>query len=295
MQLNLGQKSDILGAVSPMREMGAYEALWDQQGASFKKIADLFRKYPNSLPSDHVTEDDVEEYLDKTKRLITQYGVLKFGVRVHGGGEYPEGLRDADHPVEVFYYQGWWDLIYSKSVAVVGTRNPTEDGVNRTRKLVKCLVEDGFTIVSGLAKGVDTIAHTTAISLGGNTIGVIGTPLSQSYPKENARLQDTVRNNFLLISQVPFYRYSKHGPQYNKTFFPQRNITMSAITKATVIVEAGETSGTLIQARAALKQGRKLFILDSCFKNPNITWPKKYEAMGAIRVQGYDDIRSSLV
>jgi hypothetical protein len=72
----------------------------------------------------------------------------RFGVRVHGAGEYPEKLRDAAHPVELIYYQGWWDLVNSRSVAVVGTRKPTPDGLNRTRQLVRKLVEDGFTVVS---------------------------------------------------------------------------------------------------------------------------------------------------
>ena len=80
----------------------------------------------------------------------------------------------------------------------------------------------------------------------------------------------------------------------NRIFFPERNVTMSALTEATIIVEASDTSGTLIQARAALAQGRKLFILDSCFHNSSISWPAKYEAQGAIRVRDYDDIRKHL-
>jgi len=98
----------------------------------------------------------------------------------------------------------------------------------------------------------------------------------------------------LLISQVPVCRYNEQGPTVNRTFFPERNITMSALTKATIIVEAGETSGTLTQARAALHQGRKLFILDSCFKDERLTWPRKYEERGAVRVRDYDDIERHL-
>ena len=80
----------------------------------------------------------------------------------------------------------------------------------------------------------------------------------------------------------------------NRLFFPERNVTMSALTEATIIVEAGDTSGTLIQARAALQQGRKLFILDSCFRNTSISWPRKFADKGAIRVTDYDDIRQHL-
>jgi len=155
-------------------------------------------------------------------------------------------------------------------------------------------VKDGFTVVSGLARGVDATAHTAAIQAGGKTIAVIGTPLNRSYPKENTALQEGIAQNFLLISQVPVYRYSKQDFRRNRGFFPERNKTMSALTEATVIVEAGQTSGTLIQARAALAQGRKLFILDSCFLNSALTWPHEFELKGAIRVSKYEDIRNNL-
>src|ERR1019366_5376255 len=129
---------------------------------------------------------------------------------------------------------------------------------------------------------------------GGLTIGVIGTPLSQSYPATNRVLQAQIAKDYLLISQVPVVRSSEQGPRVNRMFFPERNITMSALTEATIIIEAGETSGTLIQARAALQQGRKLFILDSCFRNKKLTWPAKFAEKGAIRVTDYDDIKQHL-
>ncbi len=278
-----------------MREMGAYEALWDQQGSSFKTIADMFRQRPEAIPSNFVSQSKIVEYSARAMAHLREAEIHRFGVRVHGAGEYPLKLRDATHPIELLYFQGWWDLVETRSVAVVGTRNPTPEGEARTRKLVKNLVEDKFTIVSGLAKGVDAIAHVTAIESGGFTISVIGTPISVFYPKENADLQKYIAENFLLISQVPICRYAKQRPNLNRIFFPERNVTMSALTEATIIVEAGETSGTLIQARAALSQGRKLFILDSCFRNPILTWPEKFEKMGAIRVREYDDIKVHLV
>ena len=284
-------------AVSPFVELGAYEALWDQDNASFKTIAARFARAPGALPSDFIERNRSAEYANAVHRKLTDAGVRQYGVRVHGAGEYPERLRDAEHPIELLYYQGWWELVNSpRSVAIVGTRNPSEDGVRRTRKLVRSLLADDFTIVSGLAKGVDAAAHTAAISEGGRPIAVLGTPISRTYPKENAALQREIATSHLLISQVPVTRYERAtNPTANRHFFPARNVTMSALTDATVIVEAGETSGTLVQARAALKQGRKLFILDSCFRNPKLTWPHTYEERGAIRVRDYDDIRQQLI
>jgi len=281
-------------AISPLKELGAYEALWDQKGASFKKIAEMHRARPGSVPSDFVPERLAFEFAERVCDLLARANVDEFGVRVHGAGEYPEGLRDAAYPIELLYFQGWWDLIATRSVAVVGTRKPSKEGVARARRLVKELVAEKFTIVSGLASGIDTVAHTTAIECGGWTIGVIGTPISEVYPKENIELQARIADEFLLISQIPVWRYSQQGPRGNRLFFPERNVTMSALTEATIIVEADETSGTLIQANAALEQGRKLFILDSCFRNSSLTWPEKLARRGAIRVAEFEDIRRHL-
>src|SRR5207248_6474481 len=112
--------------------------------------------------------------------------------------------------------------------------------------------------------------------------------------RENHDLQEEIATKFLLISQVPVLRYAAQKWFQNRTFFPERNVTMSALTEATIIVEAGETSGTLTQARAALHQGRKLFILDSCFKRKDITWPARFEEQGAIRIKSTDDIWAAL-
>jgi DNA processing protein len=276
-------------------EMGAYEHLWLQPEATVKRLAELLRSHPDALPSDLVDE---QAALDAAKRVMTEFqkrGLRDVGVRVHGAHEYPDRLRDATEPVDFLYYRGYWDLAESpRRVAVVGTRSVTPEGVNRTRRLVQLLVEHDLTIVSGLAKGVDTVAHRTAIDAGGRTIAVIGTPITEAYPRENAALQEEIALNFLLVSQVPVLRYARQDFRWNRGFFPERNKTMSALTDATVIVEASETSGTLIQARAALEQKRKLFILDNNFRNPDITWPARLEKQGAIRVREFDDILRAL-
>jgi DNA processing protein len=281
-------------SISPWLEMGAYEALWSEAKQSFKRIADRFRANPGAVPSDFIQQAVAEKMAEQVMEIFRKANILRFGVRINGAGEYPDALRMAKHPIELLYFQGWWDLINSPSVAVVGTRKPTEEGMSRVRKLVRHLVEDQFTVVSGLAAGIDTLAHRTAIDSGGRTIGVLGTPLSATYPPENQDLQQEIASKFLLVSQVPVLRYAFQNPFHNKFFFPARNVTMAALTQATVIIEAGETSGTLFQANAALHQGKFLFILDSCFQNKDLTWPKRLEDQGAIRVKDYEDIRSRL-
>lgn len=286
-------------ALSPMREMGAYEWLWSQETdnvkPSFKTVAELFSRNPGALPSDLVQEEDALSCAREVLSRFGKKGIQSFSVRLNGIGDYPVGLRDAEYPLEMLYYQGEWDLAYSpKRVAIVGTRNPSDEGIRRTRKIVNLLVNDGFTIVSGLAKGIDTVAHETAIERGGETIAVIGTPLDHAYPKENSALQQRIARDYLLVSQVPVLLYARRTWQWNRAFFPERNVTMSAMTQATIIIEAGETSGTLIQARAALAQKRKVFILESNFNKPGLTWPHRFEERGAIRVRDIEDIRAAL-
>jgi DNA processing protein len=163
-------------AVSPVIEMGAYEALW-LRDATFKKIADQFRENAGAVPSDFVPMDEAARCAARVLDIMRADGVEDFGVRVHGAGEYPQKLREARHPIELLYFRGWWNLVEAPGVAIVGTREPSSDGLSRTARLAKLLVKDGFTVVSGLAKGVDAMAHRTALEEGGRTIAIIGTPL----------------------------------------------------------------------------------------------------------------------
>jgi DNA processing protein len=280
--------------ISPWLEMGAYEYLWTNAHQTFKKIADMFRDKEDAVPSDFILRPFAEQCAKEATELLGQAQVKRFGIRVYGTGDYPEKLRDAKNPVELLYFQGWWELLRTSCVAVVGTRKPTDAGLATTEKLARSLVKDGYTVMSGLAAGIDTMAHQTAIRSAGRTVAVIGTPLSRVYPLENSDLQKQIARDYLLISQVPIIQYSRQDWRSNRSFFPQRNITMSALSAATIIVEAGETSGTLMQAAAAIQQKRKLFILDSCFQDSSLTWPKKYQGMGAFRVRDYEEIRKHL-
>lgn len=281
-------------SISPFKELGAYEALWLEAGGNFKSIAERVEKDPTALPSDFVSAGAAANCAAEALSAFKKRGVHRFGVRVHHAGDYPVKLRDAQHPVELLYYQGSWELTETRSIAIVGSRKPSEAGLERTRRIAKESVESRFTVVSGLATGIDRAAHQAAIDNKGATIAVLGTPLGVYYPKENEDLQKRIAEEFLVISQVPMLRYLRQHPPQNKFFFPARNVTMSALTEATVIVEASDTSGTLIQARAALQQKRKLFILDSCFERKDISWPAKYEAQGAIRVKKSSDIWDAL-
>ncbi|WP_256203268.1 DNA-processing protein DprA [Sphingopyxis sp. YR583] len=280
--------------ISPRLEMGAYETLWLAPNASFKTLAELFAQNPGKRPSDFTNHPDAEANASRALAKLLGGGVRNFSTRIHGTGEYPIRLRDARHPVELLYYQGAWELAETRAAAVVGTRDPSPESIKRAQRVARELAERGITVISGLARGIDTAALRSAIEAGGKVIGVIGTPLGVTYPPENRKLQERIAEEHLLISQVPLLRYAAQTPQHNRFFFPERNATMSALSEATIIVEAGETSGTLTQARAAIYQRRKLLILESCFQHPGLKWPARYEAQGAIRIRTSEDLARAL-
>lgn len=281
-------------AHSPIRELIAYETLWANKSASVKSIGELFRK-SGKLPSEIAGNRHIPELETYFADLFSNPQVgYNIGFMHRGHAMYPARLGDTQHHIEGVYYSGDLSLLSGTGIAIVGTRKPSADGVLRAKKMAKLLVGDGLTIVSGLAEGIDTAAHQAAIENGGRTIAVIGTPLHKFYPKSNSGLQQFIAQHHLLLSQVPFYHYQHIPFTQQKLFFAERNKMMSALSHATIIIEAGATSGTLIQGKAALDQGRKLFILDSCFGNTSVEWPVRFQEKGAIRVKAYDDILKNL-
>jgi len=168
------------------------------------------------------------------------------------------------------WYAGDLSLVQRKSVSIVGTRAVSPEGAARTRRLARELAHGGIVVVSGLARGVDTEALSAAIAAGGRVIAVIGTPLDKAYPPDNKRLQEKIYSEHLLVSQFP------PGRRVLRSNFPERNKVMAAISGATAIIEAGETSGTLHQAAECVRLGRWLFIAKSVLDNPAFRWPARF-------------------
>jgi DNA processing protein len=161
-------------------------------------------------------------------------------------------------------------LLQQKCVAVVGTREVSKEGAARSRRLARELAAAGVVIVSGLAKGVDTEALSAAIEAKGRVVAVIGTPVDKAYPAENARLQESIYRDHLLISQFAI------GERVYRSNFPDRNKLMAAVSDATVIIEAGDTSGTLHQASECVRLERWLLIAKSVADDPSLQWPSRF-------------------
>jgi len=191
---------------------------------------------------------------------------------------YNEHLTEAEkkHSPKQLYMAGDEKLLYHKRrVSVVGSRKATKDGLIRARIVSKALVDHDIIVVSGLAAGIDTMAHRTAMENGGRTIAVLGTPLDKAYPKRNSELLEAIKKEHLAISQFP-----EGYPSMPKNF-PIRNRTMALISDATIIIEAGEKSGTRHQGWEALRLGREVYILENVANDPMITWAKEMIDYGA--------------
>ncbi len=168
-------------------------------------------------------------------------------------------------------------------VAVVGTRHPSPEGERRARKLVKALVERHVVVVSGLAHGVDTLAHSQTIELGGRTIAVLGTPVDEVFPRQNEALQNLIAREHLLVSEFA------PGSAVSRGNFPRRNRTMALIADASLIIEAGDGGGTLSHGWEALRLGRPLFLLKSLL-GANLKWPQEMLDYGAAVLASIEDL-----
>ncbi len=180
---------------------------------------------------------------------------------------------------EKLYVKGPMQIpIPRPAVSIVGSRKATSEGLETARTIAKKLVKHGVVIVSGLAEGIDTAAHRSAIENGGKTIAVIGTPLNKVYPQQNRALQEDIVRNHLVISQFPM------GHRTSPKDFVFRNRTMAIISDATIIVEASDTSGSRHQGWEALRIGRSLFIWKSIVSNPKLSWYKEMLDYGAMKL-----------
>ena len=188
---------------------------------------------------------------------------------------YPRNLHDVfDRPPLIFIAGQWIEERDARSVAVVGSRAASEEGLRRATRLSRELVDLGFTVVSGLAQGIDSAAHIGALRAGGRTVAVMGTGLDHRYPKRNAKLADHILSDGgALLTQF----FPHQGPR--PWTFPMRNVVMSGLALATVVVEAGHTSGARMQARMALYHGRAVFLLHSLVERHE--WAREYVEEGA--------------
>ncbi len=201
---------------------------------------------------------------------------------------YPECLRETSTPPAVLFYKGDIQLLNTTSLGIVGSRRPTPYGLEVTARITEG-VAPYFTIVSGLALGIDAVAHKTALHTQHKTVGVIGTGMDTVYPTYNQVLFEEMFKKGLVISEFPL---GVPGLHYH---FPQRNRIIAGLSKGVVVIEAAEKSGALITAHAALDENRDVFAVPGPITSEKSIGPHKLIQQGAKLVMNADDILSELI
>ena len=294
-----GQRAHEIAAVTALMRSGALPveklaSIVDHLGSAVKLLTMLDeQRLPPSLGGQlslgAVAATDVERALADAETWLAS----GLDIRTVLDPAYPPLLHSIFNRPPMLFVAGAWDQRRDYSaVAVVGTRRATESGLRRARVVVKELAAAGITVISGLALGIDTAAHETALARGARTVAVLGSGLRRVYPPANRGLaQRILASGGALLSQF----FPDQPP--TRWTFPKRNVVMSGLTVATIVVEAGETSGAKMQARFALEHGRGVFLLSSLVAEHD--WARRYvrdgvESNHAVEVSSSRDILDRL-
>jgi DNA processing protein len=205
-----------------------------------------------------------------------------------GDADYPQALRWIPEPPPVLYIWGTLRPEDSLAVAVVGSRKPSPYGQLTAQRLSAELAQYGFTVVSGLARGVDSLAHQGALRAGGRTIAVLGSGINVVYPPEHRRLYEAIRAQGAVVSEFPF------DTKPDRWNFPRRNRIISGLTLGILVVEASDQSGSLHTARHALEQGREVFAVPGRIDVASSRGTNNLIKRGAKLVEGITDILEEL-
>lgn len=198
--------------------------------------------------------------------------------------EYPQSLREIPDPPPVLFVRGQILPADDRAIAVIGSRKASSYGISVCERLVRDLVDVGFTIVSGMARGVDGTAHWAALERGGRTLAVLGTGVDVIYPKANKPVFERILKQGALLSEFP------PGTEPLAKNFPRRNRIISGIALGVLVVEAAERSGTMITVRTALEQGREVFAVPGDVRSPVSRGTHRLIKEGAKLVEGIEDV-----
>jgi DNA processing protein len=205
-----------------------------------------------------------------------------------GTAEYPEMLSQVRGAPLLLFVNGDVDVLHLPSLAIVGSRNPTRGGIQNAQAFAGHLTRSGFTIVSGLAQGIDTAAHRGALEAGGKTVAFLGHGIDRVYPSQNYELAHQIAATGALVAEYPL------GAPPDKRHFPERNRLISGLTLGTLVVEAARRSGSLITARLAAEQGREVFALPGSIHSPLSRGCHELIRQGAKLVETAADIGAEL-
>lgn len=226
-----------------------------------------------------------EVVLDKIYERIQRQGIE---ILTWQDETYPRRLKEIDQPPPVLYLRGSICPEDEWAVSIVGTRRYTAYGKQVTNELASFLVQNGITIVSGMARGIDAIAHRAALEAGGRTFAVLGSGVDRIYPPEHRHLAEQIMDHGGLFSDYPL------GTPPEGSNFPPRNRIISGLSMATVVVEAGKSSGALITASFAAEQGREVFAVPGKINAPQSEGVNRLIQQGACPLLQVEDVLEAL-
>lgn len=228
------------------------------------------------------------ELMDDAEKQLVFASENSVEVMTLADNDYPKYLKEIYAPPPLFFFKGKRSVFKEQAIGIVGTRNPTTYGKSATASITKGLVENKLTVVSGLARGIDTVAHETCVNLNGSTIAVLGSGIDIIYPKQNEKLAEKICEKGALVSEFPM----KTSPEsFN---FPRRNRIISGLCAGVIVIEAGLKSGSLITAHYALQQGRDVFAVPGPINSPMSTGTFNLIRDGAIPARSGSEIAESL-
>jgi DNA processing protein len=245
-----------------------------------RKLPDFGQKLIDALKSKvdwELAERQLERLEKSGARLLTL-----------GDDEYPDALRRIYDPPPLLFLRGSFLPEDEQSVAIVGSRTCTQYGRQIAERLAIGLVERGLTIVSGLARGIDSLAQRGAIKAGGRTLGVLGCGLDVIYPPENEALYEEVAESGALVSEFLL------GTKPDKHNFPSRNRIISGLSRGVIVIEAGKSSGALLTAKHALEQNREVFAVPGNISSAASVGANDLLKQGAIPVTTTADVLLAL-
>ena len=238
---------------SVLKQFGTIQAAWNAS-ADQLKASGLDQRSLNSLLSVRATVD-----LDAELRAVEAIGA---SIITFMEPQYPPALLAIADAPPLLYFKGTLTEADNRAMAVVGTRRATSYGKMIAGEMTRALVQYGFTIVSGLARGIDAMAHQSALESGGRTIAVLATGIDQVYPAEHRDLADAISRQGTLITELPI------GSPPERGHFIPRNRIISGLARGVLVVEAAEKSGALKTADVALDQGREVFAIPGNASSP---------------------------
>jgi DNA processing protein len=229
---------------------------------------------------------DLPALIDTTRAWLD--GDPARGLVSLGDPEYPAALLQTADPPLLLYVQGRVELLGAPSIAIVGSRNPSPQGGDNARAFAHHLSNAGFTIVSGLALGIDGAAHEGGLAGAGSTVAVVGTGLDRVFPREHRGLAHRIGREGLIVSEYPL------GTPPLRQNFPQRNRIIAGLSRGTLVVEAALRSGSLITARLAAEAGREVFAVPGSIHAPQSRGCHQLIKQGAKLVDGAEDVLEEL-